>query len=97
MEGVVGGETVKELPAAVDDVAVNTTELPPVMVGESRDWDWWKDVIMDPSRWRGVIEDLYSERRIDLRMRDAAILALEGAVTGAAVAAGVVFVLLRRS
>ncbi|KAB5539583.1 hypothetical protein GE09DRAFT_1139468 [Coniochaeta sp. 2T2.1] len=76
---------------------VATTELPPLMVEEERDWDWWKEVVMDPGRWRGVVEDLYSERRIDLRMRDASILALEGAVTGAAVAAGVVFLLLRRS
>ncbi|KAB5555105.1 Mdm33 family-domain-containing protein [Coniochaeta sp. 2T2.1] len=96
-EGVVGEETVRELPAEGEAVAASTTELPPMMVEEMRDWDWWKEVVMDPSRWRGVVEDLYSERRIDLRMRDASILALEGAVTGAAVAAGVVFMLLRRS
>jgi sensitive to high expression protein 9 len=94
---VTGGETAEELPSAAETVAVNTTEMPPVEVEALRDWEWWQAVILDPHRWQGVVEDLYSERRIDLRMRDATVLALEGALAGAAVAAGVVFMLLKRS
>ncbi|OIW28680.1 hypothetical protein CONLIGDRAFT_632926 [Coniochaeta ligniaria NRRL 30616] len=91
-------EAAAELPAAEEAVAVGTTEMPPLLFEEPRrDWEWWKAVLLDPSRWQAVVEDLYSERRIDLRMRDASILALEGAVTGAAVAAGVLFMVLRRS
>lgn len=57
----------------------------------------WKEFISDPSQWRPALEDLYSERRIDLRMRDASFIALEGAVTGAAVVASVALVLMRWS
>ncbi|EEY17367.1 predicted protein [Verticillium alfalfae VaMs.102] len=53
--------------------------------------------LSEPALWRDRAEDLYSERRIDLRMRDASILALQGAAAGAAVASGVVFMLLRRT
>ncbi|KAF3767079.1 hypothetical protein M406DRAFT_218926, partial [Cryphonectria parasitica EP155] len=55
----------------------------------------WKDFLLDPSLWRPALEDLYSERRIDLRMRDASIIALEGAVAGAAIVASVAFMTVR--
>lgn len=85
-----------EAPERGEDVG--TTAIPPVALEETgRDWEWWREVILDPHRWRDVVQDLYSERRIDLRMRDASILALEGAAAGAAVAAGVLFMVLRRS
>lgn len=57
----------------------------------------WQEFLTTPMLWRPALEDLYSERRIDLRMRDASLLALEGAVTGAAVVGSVAFVLMRRS
>lgn len=57
----------------------------------------WSEFLSDPKLWRLALEDLYSERRIDLRMRDASLLALEGAVTGAAVVGSVALILMRRS
>lgn len=57
----------------------------------------WTELISDPSRWRPAAEDLYSDRRIDLRMRDVSLIALEGALTGAAVVASVALLLARRS
>ncbi|KAF3360785.1 Sensitive to high expression protein 9 like [Verticillium longisporum] len=57
----------------------------------------WKAFLSEPALWRHRAKDLYSERRIDLRMRDASILVLQGAAAGAAVASSVVFVLLRRT
>ncbi|KAM5347924.1 hypothetical protein ACJ41O_007748 [Fusarium nematophilum] len=57
----------------------------------------WADVLLDPAWWRYQAEDLYSERRIDLRMRDASLLALEGALAGAALAGGIALLMVRRS
>jgi sensitive to high expression protein 9 len=57
----------------------------------------WKELIMDPSRWQTAAADLVSERRIDLRMKDASSLALQSAVTGAAVAGSIVILLMRRT
>lgn len=57
----------------------------------------WKEFLSDPARWRVVAEDLYSERRVDLRMKDVSLLALEGALAGAAVAGSVALLLVRRS
>ncbi|KND91902.1 Sensitive to high expression protein 9, mitochondrial [Tolypocladium ophioglossoides CBS 100239] len=57
----------------------------------------WQEVLMDPARWRLAAADLYSERRVDLRMRDASILALEGALAGAAMAGSLALLLVRRT
>lgn len=56
----------------------------------------WKDFLRDPTLWRPALEDLYSERMIDLRMRDVSLIVLEGAATGAVVAAGIAMVVLRQ-
>lgn len=56
----------------------------------------WTEFLSDPSRWRLAAEDLYSDRRIDLRMRDITLIALQGAMTGAAVVASAAFLLARR-
>lgn len=56
----------------------------------------WKEFLSDPSLWRPALEDLYSERMIDLRMRDISLIALEGAVTGAVAVAGVAALLARQ-
>lgn len=56
----------------------------------------WKEFLSDPTLWRPALEDLYSERMIDLRMRDASIIALESAATGAIVAASIAIAILRQ-
>lgn len=56
----------------------------------------WREFLSDPSLWRPALEDLYSERMIDLRMRDVSLIALEGAVTGAVAVAGVAALLARQ-
>ncbi|RGP75912.1 hypothetical protein FLONG3_5492 [Fusarium longipes] len=56
----------------------------------------WEDVLLDPSWWRAKAEDLYSERRIDLRMKDASLLALEGALAGAVFTASIALLMVRR-
>ncbi|UNI13262.1 sensitivity to high expression protein she9 [Purpureocillium takamizusanense] len=55
----------------------------------------WRDIILDPGRWQSAVQDLGSERRIDLRMRDASVLALEAALAGAAVAGSIALLLAR--
>lgn len=55
----------------------------------------WAELLSDPSHWRTFAVDLASERRIELTMKDASILALEGVVAGAAVAGTVALLVLR--
>lgn len=57
----------------------------------------WKEFIMDPAQWQIAAADLVSDRRVDLRMKDASTLALQGALTGAAVAGSVVMLFIRRT
>ncbi|KAL1860497.1 sensitivity to high expression protein she9 [Diaporthe australafricana] len=56
----------------------------------------WKEFLSDPGLWRPALKDLYSERTIDLRMRDVSLIALESAVTGAVAVAGVAVLLARQ-
>lgn len=58
-------------------------------------WDSCKEFVLDPSRWQTVAADLYSERKVDFRMKDASILALEGAMAGAAIAGSIALLLTR--
>ncbi|GKT45400.1 sensor protein EvgS [Colletotrichum spaethianum] len=60
----------------------------------------WREFLTDPALpalLKARLVDLYSERHIDLRMRDASILALEGAAAGATLAGGIALLLLRRT
>lgn len=57
----------------------------------------WKEFLSDPARWKMAAEDLCSERRLDLRMRDISALALEGAAAGAVIAGSIVWALARRT
>ncbi|KAL2760112.1 hypothetical protein ACRALDRAFT_205869 [Sodiomyces alcalophilus JCM 7366] len=63
------------------------TPLPPAVT--------WAELLSDPALLKDRIVDLYSDRRIDLRMRDASLLALQGAVAGATIVGGATFLLLR--
>lgn len=84
-------EKVEEiLPASISEPVLGT----PAMDAK---WEDWKEFLLDPARWRVFAEDLYSERRIDLRMRDASLLALQGAAAGAVVAGSIVLLVVRRS
>ncbi|KAK3487536.1 Mdm33 family-domain-containing protein [Neurospora hispaniola] len=57
----------------------------------------WQQTLSDPQQIKAAVVDLYSDRRIDLKMRDVSLLALESAATGAAVVASVAFLVLRSS
>lgn len=57
----------------------------------------WKEFIMDPAQWQTAAADLVSDRKVDLRMKDASTLALQGALTGAAVAGSIVMLFVRRT
>ncbi|KAH6895678.1 Mdm33 family-domain-containing protein [Thelonectria olida] len=56
-----------------------------------------KEVGIDHHKWGALAADLYSERRIDLRMRDASLLALQGALAGAALTGSIALLFVRRS
>ncbi|KAF4339449.1 mitochondrion biogenesis (She9) [Fusarium beomiforme] len=57
----------------------------------------WQQVLLDPEWWKDKIRDICSERRIDLRMRDASLLVLEGALVGAVFTGSVALLMIRRS
>ncbi|KAJ2987565.1 hypothetical protein NUW58_g4436 [Xylaria curta] len=57
----------------------------------------WREAFIDPSYWRSALVDLASERTIALRMRDVSLIAIEGLVTGAAIAGTVAIFLVRRA
>ena len=57
----------------------------------------WKESLLTPQSWKDGLSDLFSDRRIDLRMRDASLIALESALAGAAAAAWVVFLTVRKT
>ncbi|KAL6923598.1 hypothetical protein FSHL1_000847 [Fusarium sambucinum] len=68
----------------------------PEVLNDPAWWKAWKELLLDPMWWRTKTEDLYSERRIDMRMRDASLLALEGALAGAVFTASIALLLVRR-
>lgn len=89
-----------QIPAAAATPAAeiateSVTPAPPIIPDLSPPRSW-KEFLSDPVLWKLGLEDLWSERHIDLRMKDASVLALEGAVAGATVAAGIVWGLARR-
>ncbi|VUC33372.1 unnamed protein product [Clonostachys rosea] len=73
------------------------------LLGLDLDLDAWKDFLLDTfdtldtPRWRAAFEDLFSDRRLDFRMRDASVLALEGALAGATLAGSLVWLIIHRS
>ncbi|KAK7398484.1 sensitivity to high expression protein she9 [Neonectria punicea] len=90
--------------AAAAELVIGT----PVETSETPEMSWketfhdllqetWEDAALDLTKWRALVEDLYSERRIDLRMRDASLLALQGALAGVVVTGSVALLLVRRS
>ncbi|KAK1249498.1 hypothetical protein MKX07_003014 [Trichoderma sp. CBMAI-0711] len=46
----------------------------------------WKNLVTDVNVWKAGFEDLISERQLDMRMRDASALVLEGIISGIAIA-----------
>ncbi|KAH7319822.1 Mdm33 family-domain-containing protein [Stachybotrys elegans] len=53
----------------------------------------WAELLSDPSLMREAVLDLFSNRTVDMRMKDASILVLEGVVAGATVAGSVALLL----
>ncbi|KXH45191.1 She9/Mdm33 family protein [Colletotrichum simmondsii] len=100
-------EAEEPLAAKVEEPAVqyemerevaSALEVLETQVPEAKSWrESWRELLADPELLKAKIADLYSERRIDLRMRDASILALEGAAAGATFAAALAFLLVRRT
>jgi sensitive to high expression protein 9 len=96
-----------DLDAAEEVGSINAAPAAPAAAAaapvEAEEWHApakpWKEVLMDfwedPELIREAVLDLSSDRRIDLRMRDASLIALQGAAAGAAVAVVVVFSVLR--
>ena len=95
VEAEAAPETSKDTTEAESGTLVAVTGGVPLKPSESR--PPWRTVLLQPAQWRPALIDLYSERRIDMRMRDATAIAAESVVTGAVVAATLAFALLRRA
>ncbi|KAK3687815.1 Mdm33 family-domain-containing protein [Podospora appendiculata] len=83
-------------------VTVEEVDIPETVEVPSAPWqERWKvaitKAISDPDQLKAAVVDLSSDRRIDLRMRDVSLIALEGAVAGAALVGAVALILLRGS
>ena len=50
-----------------------------------------------PETWSAAVQDLFSERLVQMRKQDVTIIALEGAATGATIVAIIASLLLRHS
>ncbi|KAG8667168.1 sensitivity to high expression protein she9 [Fusarium poae] len=93
-----------EIPISTPVEPATETPLPetlpmrtwPEVLNDPSWWKAWKELLLDPLWWRTKTEDLYSERRIDMRMRDASLLALEGALAGAVFTASIALLMVRR-
>ncbi|KAK0714512.1 Mdm33 family-domain-containing protein [Lasiosphaeris hirsuta] len=86
-------------PAAPEEVVATVAPAEAVEAvweeeGLARDW---KETLTNRALLEAAVRDLYSERRIDVRMRDISVIALEGAAAGASVVAALAFMLLRSS
>ncbi|ROT42920.1 hypothetical protein SODALDRAFT_327087 [Sodiomyces alkalinus F11] len=89
-DGVEVAMAASEPPAVSPAVAATEATPPPSPAAIT-----WEELLSDPTLLKVRIADLYSDRRIDLRMRDASLLALQGAVAGATIVGGAAFLLLR--
>ncbi|KAG5976619.1 hypothetical protein E4U56_001704 [Claviceps arundinis] len=85
--------------AAAQDIvaedALPSTAVLEEVSSESSTWESWRHIAMNPAEWKGVAADLFSERTIHLRMKDASTLALQGVVAGAAIAGSLLMVMRR--
>ncbi|KAM3511524.1 hypothetical protein MY11210_004810 [Beauveria gryllotalpidicola] len=55
----------------------------------------WGEFLQDPARWKLAALDLCSERQVDLRMKDATTLVLQGAMAGAAIVGSIALLAAR--
>ncbi|KAG6141805.1 hypothetical protein E4U12_004315 [Claviceps purpurea] len=79
----------------VAEDALSSTAVLEEVLSESSTWESWRHIAMNPAEWKGVAADLFSERTIHLRMKDASTLALQGVVAGAAIAGSLLMVMRR--
>ncbi|EJT72249.1 hypothetical protein GGTG_09115 [Gaeumannomyces tritici R3-111a-1] len=86
-------------PPPADDVAVpSPPPLKPMSPPPQR--SSWSELASDPKLWRPAVtdlcSDLCSERRVQLRMRDVSVIALESALAGAIVVVTATSLVFRR-
>ena len=96
-DGVLAGGTAGELEQEVEREVEREVKMEGVgaeMQGEL-DWARWRGGLASPGRWRGVLEELASEKGSGLRVKDATLLVLEGLAAGVVLGGGIVAVAWR--
>ncbi|KOS23195.1 Sensitive to high expression protein 9 -like protein [Escovopsis weberi] len=78
--------------AAVDAVAPEPVEDPEYVAAVPPEGTW-QEILTDREKWKPyaiyVYRELFSEKKLEFRMKDATKLALEGALTGAMIVGGI--------
>ncbi|ATY63077.1 mitochondrion biogenesis [Cordyceps militaris] len=82
----------QETPAAAAEEAEATSVVPTPVAQTAATWG---EFLQDPARWKATATDLCSERHIDLRMKDATTLVLQGAMAGAAIVGSIALLAVR--
>lgn len=89
MDTALAGEEKTPTPA-VTAVSGSVETTPSPVAGSS-----WSAFLQDPAQWKLAVMDLCSERQVDLRMKDASTLVLQGALAGAAVVGSIALLATR--
>ncbi|GAB0132449.1 hypothetical protein EsDP_00000884 [Epichloe bromicola] len=86
-EDEVSSKAAPEVPSAAT--------VTPEVAGSGFTQEPWTQIVMDPAQWKTVAADLCSERTINLRMKDASTLALQGGLAGALIAGSLLMIFMR--
>ncbi|KAJ6784215.1 hypothetical protein PWT90_01793 [Aphanocladium album] len=78
-----------------NNTSQNTTPLAETLPASPVADTTWGEFLQDPAKWKLAAVDLCSERQIDLRMKDASTLVLQGALAGAAVVGSIALLATR--
>lgn len=93
------GENIVVSPTEANDNrnTVVGADVPIVQGDPSTPAATWAELLSSPQQWRAKAADLYSDRRIDMSMRDASLIVLQAAAAGAATASTLAFIMLKKT
>ncbi|KAM3444614.1 hypothetical protein NHJ13734_001264 [Beauveria thailandica] len=82
-------------PPAEEEEEATATAVTRIKVPSPVAQTTWGEFLQDPARWKLAALDLCSERQVNLRMKDATTLVLQGAMAGAAIVGSIALLAAR--